>query len=312
MFAQLLRKVALGTASTYRNLTLTPIVLSGGPLSSLDPSSLEVAIARGCIRVKEVSAEGHVPELFVENSGSEPVLILDGEELVGAKQNRIVNVTILVPPRSNIVIPVSCMEAGRWGYSRPNFTVPGRVLNQDIRYRKAEAVTRNLKSGKPRFANQADVWKGVSLALSALGTASFTSALSDAFEGRLNAINDYVAAFPSQAQQVGVIYRIGEVLAGLDLFGSERAFTMASPKLVRGAALQALAGYRNRQTTLSEKSLLEGALAINGDRFAGVGLGEEVRFDTAEFGGGALLLDGELIHLFAFPRSPELPQWSDR
>jgi ARG and Rhodanese-Phosphatase-superfamily-associated Protein domain len=35
------------------------------------------------------------------------VLILDGEELVGAKQNRIVNVTILVVTQSEIVIPVS-------------------------------------------------------------------------------------------------------------------------------------------------------------------------------------------------------------
>jgi hypothetical protein len=66
---------------------------------------------------------------------------LDGEELVGAKQNRIV--TILVAPQSEIVIPVSCIEAGRWGYSRLEFAAGGRVLNPEIRESKAEAVTSN-------------------------------------------------------------------------------------------------------------------------------------------------------------------------
>ena len=94
--------------------------------------------------------------------------ILDGEELVGAKQNRIVNVTILVPPHAEIVIPVSCIEAGRWGYSRPSFAAAGRVLNPEIRSRKAEAVTRNLKAKKLRFSDQGDVWAGVDKMLYAL------------------------------------------------------------------------------------------------------------------------------------------------
>src|SRR5512134_3941967 len=145
MFATLLHKVALGSPSTFRNLTLTPILLKDGPLSPIETISLDEALAAGHLRVTEVSAEGHVPELRVKNSGAAPVLILDGEELVGAKQNRIVNLTILVAPQSQIVIPVSCIEAGRWGYSRPEFAAGGRVLNPEIRESKAEAVTSNLK-----------------------------------------------------------------------------------------------------------------------------------------------------------------------
>lgn len=112
MFAPLLDKLSLGIPSTYRNLTLTP-VLARGPLLAIEPKSLEEGLAGGTVKVTEVSAAGHVPELRVKNSGATPVLILDGEELVGAKQNRIVNVTVLVPPHSEIVIPVSCIEAGR-------------------------------------------------------------------------------------------------------------------------------------------------------------------------------------------------------
>jgi hypothetical protein len=303
MLAAILDKVSLGAPSTYRNLTLTPILLKDGPLSSLQLMSLEEALGAGTLRVSEVSAEGHVPELRVENSGEAPVLILDGEELVGAKQNRIVNVTILVPPHSEIVIPVSCIEAGRWGYSRPSFAAAGRVLNPEIRSRKAEAVTRNLKARKMRFSDQRDVWDGVDKMLCALGAASPTRALSDGFEERVNAIGDFVAAFKLQPGQVGVLYRIGGVLAGLDLFASERTFARAFSKLTRGSALQALAGYeKDGRPSLDEPGFLRAALTAPADSFPAVGLGEELRIDTDAIGGGALHLDGGLVHLFAFAR----------
>ena len=303
MFATLLNKVSLGSPSIFRNLTLTPILLKDGPLSPIEPLSLEEALDAGHFRVTEVSAEGRVPELRVKNSGDAPVLIVDGEELVGAKQNRIVNLTILVAPQSEIVIPVSCIEAGRWGYSRPEFAAAGRVLNPEIRESKAEAVTRSLKERRRRHSDQSAVWKSIDATLSALGTASATGALSDGFEKRADAIEDYLAAFKAEPGQVGLIYRIGGVLAGLDLFGSGRALARAFPKLVGGSALQALAGYENDgRPFFDERGFLIAALTASGDRFPAVGLGDELRIDTATIGGAALQLDGGLVHLFAFQR----------
>ena len=303
MFAALLDKVSLGIPSAYRNLTLTPILLKDGPLSAIEPMSLEEAIAEGTIQVTEVSAEGHVPELRVKNSGGAPVLILDGEELVGAKQNRIVNVTILVAPHSDIVIPVSCTEAGRWAYSRRGFAAAGRVLNQEIRYSKAAAVTKNLKERRARFADQGAVWDGVSKALFALDAASPTSALGDGFDSRANDIKGFLETLKPQPGQIGVIYRIDGVLAGLDLFGSKNAFAQGFAKLVRGSALQALAGFQmDSNAPLEDRQFLSVVLSAPGDRFPAVGLGEELRFDTSEIGGGALELEGALIHLFAFPQ----------
>src|SRR5262245_6879774 len=304
MFASLLDKVSLGRPSAYRNLTLTPILLKDGPLSAMEPMSLEEAIAEGTIQVTEVSAEGHVPELRVKNSGDRQVLILDGEELIGAKQNRIVNVTILVAPQSEIVIPVSCVEAGRWSYSRrPGFAAAGRVLNPEIRYRKAEAVTRNLKERRVRSADQRAVWDGVSKALFALDAASPTSALGDGFDSRANDIKDFLETLKPQPGQIGVIYRIDGMLAGLDLFGSKNAFARAFAKLVRGSALQALAGFdKNGSSQLDDHRFLRSVLEAPADRFSAVGLGEELRIDTDEIGGGALELNGSLVHLFAFAR----------
>jgi len=306
MFTSLLDKVSLGTPSTYRNLTLTPILLTDGLLVGIEPSNLEDALAAGTIAVTEVSRQGQVPELRVKNSGDTPVLILDGEELVGAKQNRIVNITMLVAPQSEIVIPVSCIEAGRWAYSRLGFAAPGRVLNPDIRYRKAIAVTKNLKERRLRFADQGAVWDGVSKALFALGAASPTSALSDGFDSRASDINDFLGVLKPQPEQIGLIYRIGGMLAGLDLFGSKAAFAGAFAKLVRGSALQALAGLPiEHATQLDDAQFLTRVLTTSGDRFAAVGLGQDIRFDSSEVGGGALEFDHGLVHLFAFPRPAE-------
>ena len=99
--------------------------LNDAILPAVDLESLEDALAAGTLAITEVSAEGQVSELRVKNSGENPVLILDGEELSGAKQNRIVNVTIVAPPQADIVIPVSCIEAGRWADSRSTFGAAG-------------------------------------------------------------------------------------------------------------------------------------------------------------------------------------------
>jgi len=303
MFATLLEKVSLGTPRVHHNLTLTPILLSDGSLSSLEPLSLGEALAAGTLEVSEVSARGSVPELRVKSSSKVPVLILDGEELIGAKQNRIVNVSILVPPQGEVIIPVSCIEAGRWSYTRSGFAAADRVLSQGLRYSKADSVTRSLKEGHMRYSDQHAVWAGVGQMLDTLATVSPTQALSDSYESRADAIDAYVAAFPLQACQVGVIYRIDGVVAGADLFGSERAFARAFPKLVRGSALQSLAGYKQERTAnLKEQQFLRRMLAAPTDSFPAVGMGEELRIDTDDIGGGALYLNTDLVHLFAYAR----------
>ena len=46
-------------------------------------------IGSGSVTVEEVSEGGSVPNLLVENKGDIRILFIEGEELVGAKQNRV-------------------------------------------------------------------------------------------------------------------------------------------------------------------------------------------------------------------------------
>jgi hypothetical protein len=70
--------------------------------------TLGEALGTWDIAVTEGSADGSVPELLVVNRANQPVLLIDGEELAGAKQNRMLNTSILIKEVSETQIPVSC------------------------------------------------------------------------------------------------------------------------------------------------------------------------------------------------------------
>ena len=77
----------LGDERSFGGLTLVPLFPRDEP--KLEYVGLDEAVARGLV-VKEVDAEAIVGELLVENPLDELVLLYEGEELVGAKQNRII------------------------------------------------------------------------------------------------------------------------------------------------------------------------------------------------------------------------------
>lgn len=88
--------------------------LRGGTHAEQDLSLLEDALHAGTLRVEEMNEAGSVPELHIVNEGTLQVLILEGDELIGAKQNRVVNSSVLIATNSELVLPVSCVERGRW------------------------------------------------------------------------------------------------------------------------------------------------------------------------------------------------------
>ena len=117
--------ITFGPAQTFRNLTLIPVI-ADDPVHA-DYLTLDEALGVKALRIEETSDAGTVPELRVLNDGDVAVLLLDGEELVGAKQNRVLNLSILVPPGSSITIPVSCVEHGRWSRRSARFASSPRA-----------------------------------------------------------------------------------------------------------------------------------------------------------------------------------------
>ena len=85
-------------------------------------TNLKNALNNNKVIINEIDEDGNVPELMCRNLSSDYILILAGEEIIGAKQNRIVNTSIILGPNKNLKIPVSCVEEGRWAYKSHNFS----------------------------------------------------------------------------------------------------------------------------------------------------------------------------------------------
>ena len=140
IIAATLEALELGEPTVHRNLAVFPLLGGRGGRPPYD--TLKEALDAGTVTVAEVSEGGSVPRLALENRGERPVLVIDGEELVGAKQNRVLNLTILAPAGKSIVIPVSCVEQGRWSYRSRHFEDHGRILFSKARAAKSRAGQR--------------------------------------------------------------------------------------------------------------------------------------------------------------------------
>ncbi|HTM20218.1 MAG TPA: DUF6569 family protein, partial [Kofleriaceae bacterium] len=86
--AMLLDGVAPGAPVDIEGATLVPLCGGGGGGDAL---LLGEALARGLAEVTEVGERGRVDRVQVINRGGVPLLLLDGEEILGAKQNRVFN-----------------------------------------------------------------------------------------------------------------------------------------------------------------------------------------------------------------------------
>ena len=139
----------LGRKQSYKNMTVFALLSDYN--ADCDYLTLDEALTGNLIDVVEKDEAGTVPELKVVNKSDRMVLILDGEELVGAKQNRIVNTTILIAGKTTTVIPVSCVEQGRWSYKSDKFYSEKRLMSSKLRSKKADQVKHSLKNRLGNF-----------------------------------------------------------------------------------------------------------------------------------------------------------------
>ena len=104
-----------------------------------------------------MSDAGQVSALKIVVKGDRPVLLLDGEELLGAKQNRVVNLTILAPAQRTTVIPVSCVESGRWHHDPEHSRRRRARSSPKAAPRTCSRCPRSLMRGHRR-SDQGEVW----------------------------------------------------------------------------------------------------------------------------------------------------------
>jgi ARG and Rhodanese-Phosphatase-superfamily-associated Protein domain len=287
----------LGDPLTHRGVVIAPLFPTRDPGCAY--VTLDVALPQG-LAITETGPDGTVPELAVHNPLPMNVLLYDGEELVGAKQNRILNVTVLLGAGSAHRIPVSCVEQGRWSARTAAMGSAGHFSHAHLRRRKAEALAAMPLA--PGIA-QREVWNEVADKAVRMNVPSPTQANSDTFRAHEAGLAELEPLFPLEPGQCGALLALGDSLC-LDWVSRPDAFARLWPKLRRGYlldALEALDGAPAPAETVAAFARAVGAAGVA--RQPSVGLGEDVRLRGAGVIGSGLELDGELLQLSAFTSS---------
>ena len=298
-----IENVTFENPQAYGNMILLP--LRGKQAAAIDYLTMKEAMERCCLRITEISEGGSVPDLAVVNEGESFVLLLDGEEVRGAKQNRVLNTSILVEPHSKVVIPVSCTEQGRWAYQSREFSDSGVHMASRVRSAKMAAVTENLKVANSYHSDQGEVWEEVAYLRRDLNAASPTGAMRDAFSARQHDLEGCLGHFPLLDGQQGMLVLLGGVVAGLDLLSKPEAFRQLHAKLVQSYAIDALRTSTDHEPVDAEavaRQFMVDAAAARATAFPSRGHGEDVRLEGKKLTGTALVADDCVVHLALFRR----------
>jgi hypothetical protein len=297
--------VRIGDPVVFRNLTVFP--LFGSSATAADYLTLDEALEQKCSVITEVSEGGSVPELKFANTGTKRVFLLDGEQLIGAKQNRVLNLSIIVAGGKIIVIPVTCVESGRWKHRTSQFSSAPNVHYAEGRARKMAQVSESMRATGQRRSDQGRVWDDIRDKSTRFSVASETAAMSDIFAQESDNLQDYVGSFSALEGQSGAVFVIDGQIVGLDLFDSAETLKKLFAKLLHSYGLDALDRARSkppkkkrRCTSTEVEAFLKSVSEAKMEEFPAVGEGVDIRFSDRNITGAALSVDDHVIHLSAF------------
>ncbi|MCA1961806.1 MAG: hypothetical protein LDL33_13555 [Desulfomonile sp.] len=306
-------QIKIGAKQTHRNMTL--YCLLSAQEASLDFLSLDEALEKQVLIVTEVNEGGSVPELKVINRSDQKVLLLDGEELVGAKQNRVLNVTMLIAPHSETVIPVSCVEQGRWSYRSREFGSARRSMSADLKKKKIRSVGESLRTAGLFASAQTMVWQEINAKFDRMAQApSPTRAMSDLYDAHRDTIEDYLNAFRPVDNQIGMVVFIDGEIAGLEILDKYHAYKQIHGKLVQSYVIDALdtikPGVKTRALSSKAKALkvLESGKSAAVEVRKSVALGEDIRLESREVVGAGLAFEGQVLQMSIFLKNDSEPQ----
>jgi len=312
--SDLLSGVSIGEPRRHGRLEIFPLFAASGEGS--DFILLDEALAAKSVEVTETSEGGSVPVLKFLSRSPVPVLLLDGEELIGAKQNRILNASILAPAEADMLLPVSCVEAGRWRYSTHSFRAADHALFAKARARKAvrmaamhverRAVGESGIHALARSfdANQQEVWADVSGKLGRMSVDSASSAISDGYESYGERLREFETALEPVPGQRGATFVLDGRVVGIELLATETAFRAIYRKLLKSYAFDALepsdVTAPKVPTRADVEAFIARVLGASLSSAPSAGLGVDVRLAGEGCTGHALVHDEAVLHLAAF------------
>ena len=181
--------------------------------------------------------QAEVPYILISNKNDFPVFILDGTLLDGCKQNRITDMSLMIPGNvENFEIPVSCVERGRWHYKNDfnAFNTSKTMLYHKARFLKMKSVNENKK------ASQDTIWSSIDEKAANLGSTSESAAMDGIYEKQQEALEQFSKVFKLENKDLGLVYAINNHIVGVDLFCHHSILNFYFLSIIQSLALDCI------------------------------------------------------------------------
>ena len=301
--ASWLKSLNLGEPQQLDAYTIYPLcVAEAGP----DPNLLltHQAIGAQVLEILE-KGEGEVQELEAVNKGDKPVVILEGDTLVGCKQNRVVARSVILGHGGKVAIPVGCMEQGRWDRASGAFGSGKTRMSPSVRSASIREVREAKKAGQAKTSvDQSRLWEDVQHCIEYCGAEAPTSDYHAVIDEESVEAIERLRALETQPGQVGVLVMANGTFLGLELAGHPNTWNELAERTLPTILMDR--GWAAEDTDQPPTPGLDAAAWLSRIQKApvtltpGLAQGTEIDVEDGELAGSGLWHDHQLVHLAVF------------
>lgn len=261
----------------------------------------------GGLVISEANDSGVVSKLIALNTTDSYLLLTDADVLIGAKQNRIINRSVLLAPGTKTILDVSCIERLRWQYTDKNFSSPGSSADHDLRKAKAASMSfRKKEAGEHVRDTQGTVWSHIHNRLQEENYYEKTESYHAMASFHLSHKSDEFPKCDAENGCNGLAVVADGRVQCIDIFGAEEVYKYYFTLLRDSAFRMAKTGKNVKASDLHEAyyrvlDTIDGfgtAERKTGEGYNGAGLLTMAENDTLI--GFDLTMEGQLIHRTVF------------
>ena len=279
----------------YENITVFPLK---SDRSYIDIISLKKGLELGLVKVKECE-QSQVNTLIVENNAVTPLILIDGEEVVGGDQNRIVNSTILIGANSKMKVSVSCSEKNRWAY-KSEFKQSEYIANYNTR-RAKEFASRSSE----KFQNV--IWSSIDTLEEVNSFSSPTSAMEESYDHMKLKLNDIIDNFNVVDNQNGILIMVDGEIKGFELLFNSEIYKDFHSKILKSYLIDC--DIKQTVSTVDNsvvEDIIQKALNSTFDKKDSKGLEDAYVFDNYDGLGTLYIFKNQIIHWSFFKKDENM------
>ena len=292
----LLDSIEIGKPVYNKNLTVIPIYRINKNKEN-NFILLEEALRKNYLKITELD-EGNVPQVNITNKSDKIIFLMGGEIITGCKQDRIVARDIIIgAKRKNLIIPVYCVEQGRWSYNSNNF------------YSKKNLGTYNLRAEAQKSnGDQSKIWIEVSKYVNKNNIKSKSFNYQDVYENK--EIKDKIKSIEKDLTNIinlknnttGVIIAVGDNVISLDIFVSQYMFKEYWPKILKSSAFSSVNEETKKRITINNViKFIQKLKSKDYLKKEAIDLGEEYSLINKEINANSIIYQNNIIHIAGFP-----------